>query len=139
MKKAVGEGAKAEKLDVKVPERGAFFPPTILTDIPEDSEAFTTEFFGPVTQIYRAEDEDDAVRIANASPFGLGGSVFSRDIHHAQDIARRLDTGMVYINQPTGVKADIPFGGVKHSGYGHELIDLGLKEFVNQKVVAVAR
>ena len=120
-----------------VPDRGAFFPPTIMTDIPVGSSTANTEFFGPVSSIFRAEDEDDAIRIANSSPFGLGGSVFSTDIHHAQSVARRLDTGMVYINQPTGVAADIPFGGVKRSGYGRELIDLGLKEFVNEKVIAV--
>ncbi len=77
------------------------------------------------------------MRIANDTPFGLGGSVFSTDIERARKIARRIDTGMVFINQPTGVKADIPFGGVKRSGYGHELIDLGIKEFVNEKVVVV--
>ena len=103
-----------------------------------DSVTAETEFFGPVTQLYKAKDADDAVRIANSSPFGLGGSVFSTDIHKAQEVARQLDTGMVYINQPTGVKADIPFGGVKRSGFGHELIDLGLKEFVNEKVVVVS-
>jgi succinate-semialdehyde dehydrogenase/glutarate-semialdehyde dehydrogenase len=133
--KAKEEGAIAEEIGAPVPERGAFVRPTLLTDIPEDSVTARTEFFGPVTQLYRAKNADDAVRIANSSPFGLGGSVFSADIHKAQQVARQLDTGMVYINQPTGVKADIPFGGIKNSGFGHELIDLGLKEFVNQKVV----
>ncbi|KAB7789201.1 NAD-dependent succinate-semialdehyde dehydrogenase [Bifidobacterium cebidarum] len=133
---AVAQGARVEYL-AAVPERGAFFPPTLLTGISEDNDAFHTEFFGPVAQLYRAKDEDDAIRIANDSPFGLGGSVFSKDIRHAQQVARKLDTGMVAINHPTIVAADIPFGGVKNSGYGHELIDLGLKEFVNQKVIAV--
>ncbi|KFJ00042.1 NAD-dependent succinate-semialdehyde dehydrogenase [Bifidobacterium stellenboschense] len=133
---AVAQGAKVEYL-ADVPETGAFFPPALLTDVSESNDAFHTEFFGPVAQLYRAKDEDDAVRIANDSPFGLGGSVFSRDIRHAQQVARRLDTGMVAVNHPTIVAADIPFGGVKNSGYGHELIDLGLKEFVNQKVIAV--
>lgn len=121
-----------------MPEQGAFFRPTLLTNIPDDSKTAHTEFFGPVTQFYRAKDEDDAVRLANNTPYGLGGSVFSEDIERARKVARRIDTGMVYINQPTGVKADIPFGGVKNSGYGHELIDLGIKEFVNQKVVVVS-
>lgn len=109
-----------------------------MTGIPVGSPTASTEFFGPVSSIFRVEDEDDAVRVANSSPFGLGGSVFSTDVRHAQRVARRLDTGMVYINQPTGVAADIPFGGVKRSGYGRELVDLGLKEFVNEKVIAVA-
>ena len=132
------EGVTVEEIGSEVPEEGAFFRPTLLTDIPLGSDTASTEFFGPVTQLYRAHDEDEAVEIANSSPFGLGGSVFSADAAHAQRLARRLDTGMVYINQPTGVKADIPFGGVKNSGYGHELIDLGLKEFVNEKVVVLS-
>jgi succinate-semialdehyde dehydrogenase/glutarate-semialdehyde dehydrogenase len=135
--RAAEEGVTVEEIGAPVPERGAFVRPTLLTDIPLDSDTAKTEFFGPVTQLYRAVDEDDAVRIANASPFGLGGSVFSSDVARAQRVARRLDTGMVYINQPTGVKADLPFGGVKRSGYGHELTDLGLKEFVNEKLVVV--
>lgn len=134
---ARSEGVTVEVIGAEVPEKGAFFRPTLLTDIPDDSQTAHTEFFGPVTQFYRARDEDDAVRLANNTPYGLGGSVFSEDIDRARKVARRIDTGMVYINQPTGVKADIPFGGVKNSGYGHELIDLGIKEFVNQKVVVV--
>lgn len=135
VEKARAEGVTIEEIGAPVPDQGAFIRPLLLTDIPVGSVTADTEFFGPVTQLYRATDADDAVRIANSSPFGLGGSVFSEDIHKAQEIARQLDTGMVYINQPTGVKADIPFGGVKNSGFGHELIDLGLKEFVNEKVV----
>ncbi|WP_124039348.1 NAD-dependent succinate-semialdehyde dehydrogenase [Neoactinobaculum massilliense] len=131
------EGATVEEIGIELPDQGTFFQPMIITDIPEGSDTRHTEFFGPVAQFYRAKDEEDAIRIANDTPFGLGGSVFSRDIHHAQAVARRIDTGMVYINQPTGVKAEIPFGGTKRSGYGRELTELGLKEFVNQKVVAV--
>lgn len=135
--KARAEGATVTEVGIDLPEHGAFYQPTILTDIPLDSDTAHSEFFGPVSQIYRARDIDHAVEIANSSPFGLGGSVFSQDEAKAKDIARRLDTGMVYINQPTGVKADIPFGGTKRSGFGRELIDLGLHEFVNQKVVVV--
>ena len=130
-------GVTVEEVGEPVPEQGCFFQPTIMTDIPVGSPTANAEFFGPVSSLYRAADEDDAVRIANSSPFGLGGSVFSADIHRAQRLARRLDTGMVFINQPTGVAAEIPFGGVKRSGYGRELVDLGLKEFVNEKVIAV--
>ena len=130
----VAQGATVEYL-VDVPAEGNFFPSTLLTNIPEGSEATRTEIFGPVAQLYRAADEADAIRIANDSPYGLGGSVFTTDIHHAQEIARQLDTGMVTINRASASAPDIPFGGVKNSGYGRELIDLGLKEFVNQKVV----
>lgn len=138
VEKAKAEGATVEAIGAEVPEQGAFARPLLVTDIPEGSATLQTEFFGPVTQLYRAKDEEDAVRIANDTPFGLGGSVFSTDIERARKVARRIETGMVFINQPTGVKADVPFGGVKHSGYGHELIDLGIKEFVNQKVVVVS-
>ena len=81
---------------------------------------------------------EEAIAIAIDSPYGLGGSVFSTDIARAKRVAAKIETGMVYINQPTGVKADLPFGGVKNSGYGHELIDLGLTEFVNEKLVVVS-
>ena len=87
--------------------------------------------------IFRARDEDDAVRIANDSHFGLGGSVFTTDLERGKAVAARIDTDMVFVNHPTLVKADVPFGGVKRSGFGRELTDLGLNEFVNHKVIGV--
>lgn len=135
---AVANGATAETLGVEVPERGWFFPPTLLTGIEASNPAYTTEFFGPVTQLYRVKDEAEAIKVANDSPFGLGGSVFTEDIERGQRVADALETGMVYINHPTGVASDVPFGGVKRSGYGHELIELGLYEFVNYKAVVDA-
>ena len=134
---AIAAGATAETLGAPVPTQGAFYQPTILTNISKDNPAFHTEFFGPVSSIYRVANEEEAIAIANDSPYGLGGSVFSTDIARAKRVAGKIETGMVYINQPTGVKADLPFGGVKNSGYGHELIDLGLTEFVNEKLVVV--
>lgn len=135
VERARAEGCTVKEVGIELPDQGSFYQPTIITDIPVDSETAHAEFFGPVSQLYRARDVDHAVDIANSSPFGLGGSVFTEDDELAHNVARRLDTGMVYINQPTGVKADIPFGGTKRSGYGRELIDWGLLEFVNQKVV----
>lgn len=132
---AIQAGAFAERLGPDVPESGAFYQPTILTNITAENPAYYTEMFGPVSQIYHVADEAAAIRLANDSPFGLGGSVFTQDIDRAQRVAQQLDTGMVYINHPTGAKADIPFGGIKNSGYGHELIDLGIHEFVNLKVI----
>ena len=85
----------------------------------------------------RQRMEDDAVRIANDSPFGLGGSVFTADTRRGAKVAARISTGMVYVNHPTMVKADLPFGGVRRSGYGRELLGLGLKEFVNHKLIDV--
>ncbi|SHO54890.1 NAD-dependent succinate-semialdehyde dehydrogenase [Vibrio quintilis] len=137
IEQAVAYGATAVQVGPKVPEQGAFVQPTILTNLTPDNPAYYWEFFGPVSMIFRAKDEDDAVRIANDSPFGLGGSVFGKNEAHAEKVAHRISTGMVYVNHPTAVKADLPFGGIKHSGYGRELLDLGLKEFVNHKLVAV--
>lgn len=134
---AVAHGAKAEEVGPAVPNRGAFVQPTILTDVAEDNPARYWEFFGPVSLLFRAKDEDDAVRIANDSPFGLGGSVFTSDNAHGAAVARRISTGMVFVNHPTKVEADLPFGGIRRSGYGRELIGLGLKEFVNHKLIDV--
>ena len=135
--KAVAAGAKAQQVGPKVPVRGAFVQPTILTGVADANPARLWEFFGPVSMIFRAMDDDDAVRIANDTPFGLGGSVFSKDAKHARAVADRIETGMVFVNHPTMVKADIPFGGIKRSGYGRELIGLGIKEFVNHKVTGI--
>jgi succinate-semialdehyde dehydrogenase/glutarate-semialdehyde dehydrogenase len=123
----------------KVPQLGAFVQPTILTDLAEDNPARDWEFFGPVSMIFRAKDEADAIRIANQSPFGLGGSIFTSDAVHGMEVAGKISSGMVFVNHPTMVKADLPFGGVRRSGYGRELIGLGLKEFVNQKLIGVAK
>ncbi|SFT58166.1 succinate-semialdehyde dehydrogenase / glutarate-semialdehyde dehydrogenase [Kosakonia arachidis] len=134
---AIAHGAQALEVGPKVPERGAFVQPTILTNVTPDNPAYYMEFFGPVSMIFRAKNEDDAVRIANDSPFGLGGSVFTRDTARGEALASRISTGMVYINHPTRVKADLPFGGVRRSGYGRELTGLGIKEFVNHKLISV--
>jgi succinate-semialdehyde dehydrogenase/glutarate-semialdehyde dehydrogenase len=137
IRQAVAHGAKATEVGPTVPNRGAFVQPTILTEIAEDNPARYWEFFGPVSMLFRASDEDDAVRIANDSPFGLGGSVFTSDTRHGAEVARKISTGMVFVNHPTMVKADLPFGGVRRSGYGRELLGLGIKEFVNHKLIDV--
>ncbi|MGH9809587.1 MAG: NAD-dependent succinate-semialdehyde dehydrogenase, partial [Terriglobia bacterium] len=137
IRQAVAHGAKAQEVGPRVPVKGAFVQPTILTDIGEDNPARNWEFFGPVSMIFRAKDEDDAVRIANDSPFGLGGSVFTSDTKHGAEVAKKISTGMVFVNHPTMVKADLPFGGIRRSGYGRELLGLGIKEFVNHKLVDV--
>lgn len=134
---AVSHGAHAVEVGDKVPSKGAFVQPTILTNITPENPAYHMEFFGPVSMLFRAADEDDAVRIANDSPFGLGGSVFSGDPQHGAAVAARISTGMVYVNHPTRVKADLPFGGIRRSGYGRELIGLGIKEFVNHKLISI--
>lgn len=137
VEQAVAHGATVEVIGADVPSKGAFFRPVLLRDVHPDNPAWRWEFFGPVSQVIRARDEADAVRIANDSPFGLGGSVFTADVRHGIDVARKISTGMVYVNHPTGVAADLPFGGVRRSGYGRELVGLGIKEFVNHKLIAV--
>lgn len=137
IEQAVESGAELEIIGAEVPSRGAFFQPVLL-NIGEDNPAYGWEFFGPVSQVILANDEADAIRIANKSPFGLGGSVFTQDIERGKRVAKKISTGMVYINHPTGVAADLPFGGVRRSGYGRELVGLGIKEFVNHKLIAVA-
>jgi len=134
---AIGHGATATAIGANVPTQGAFVQPVLLTDLAKDNPAYYWEFFGPVSLVFKAKDEAQAIEIANDSPFGLGGSVFTRDIDHGRKVAAQISTGMVYINHPTAVKADLPFGGVRRSGYGRELIGLGLKEFVNHKLIGV--
>jgi succinate-semialdehyde dehydrogenase/glutarate-semialdehyde dehydrogenase len=133
----VAHGAKAEEVGAPVPRDSAFVQPTILTGVGEGNPARYWEFFGPVSMLFRANSEEEAIRIANDSPFGLGGSIFTRDTRHGAELARKLSTGMVFINHPTMVKADLPFGGIRHSGYGRELIGLGITEFVNHKLIDV--
>lgn len=134
---AVEDGATAIEVGPKVPSQGAFVQPTILTNVTPENPAYYWEFFGPVSMIFRAKDEQDAVRIANDSPFGLGGSVFTADAKHGAEVAKRISTGMVFVNHPSTSKADLPFGGIKRSGYGRELIGLGIKEFINHKLIDV--
>lgn len=134
---AVAHGATATVIGAEVPKQGAFVRPVLLTGVKPGNPVYHHEFFGPVSMIFKVKDEDEAIRLANDSPFGLGGSVFTQDIERGKRVAAQISTGMVYINHPTAVKADLPFGGIRRSGYGRELIGLGLKEFVNHKLVGV--
>jgi len=120
-------------------ERGYYYPPTILTDVRAGMAAFDEETFGPVAAIIGANDEEDAISLANNTPFGLGAAIFTRDIEKGEHIAKfRLDAGSCFVN--TSVRSDprLPFGGIKESGYGRELSHYGIKEFVNIKTVCVA-
>ena len=119
-------------------QTGAFMQPTILADIDKGNPAYSQEFFGPVALFFRVADEDAAVALANDSPFGLGGSVFTQDIERGKRLARRIDTGMVFINSDLTSSPELPFGGVKNSGYGRELSGAGIQEFVNKKLIRVS-
>ena len=138
LKRAVAKGATVVLGGKRIAGVGSYMQPTIFTDIKPTNPAYREEFFGPVALFFRVKNEDEAVALANDSDFGLGGSVFTQDIVRGQRVARRLDTGMVFINHPTWTAADLPFGGIKNSGYGRELSGLGIQEFVNKKLVRVS-
>lgn len=123
----------------KLPEgRGSFYPPTILENVEKGQPAYDDELFGPVASLIRAKDQDDALRIANDSRYGLGGAIFSKDEEKAIRLANEeFDTGMVYINGYGLANPALPFGGVKNSGHGREHGGFGIKEFVNIKGVHV--
>jgi len=132
---AVAKGAKLLIGGKRIDRDGAYMEPTILTDITPENPAFREEFFGPVALFFRVKDEDAAVALANDSDFGLGGSVFTSDLARGKRIASRVDTGMMFINNISWSDAELPFGGIKDSGYGRELGDMGIHEFVNKKLV----
>lgn len=114
---------------------GAYFNPTILTDVTPDMPTFDQEIFGPVATVYVVKDEAEAITLANNSSYGLGGCVFTKDREHGRRVAEQVETGMMFVNQPTKSQAELPFGGIKNSGYGRELSHLGILEFVNKKLI----
>jgi succinate-semialdehyde dehydrogenase/glutarate-semialdehyde dehydrogenase len=114
---------------------GAFINPTILVDVQPGMPAYNEELFGPVATIFRVKTEEEAIKLANDTAFGLRASVFSNDTKRAEKVAEQIDSGMVFINHPTWTAPELPFGGTKTSGYGRELSDLGIFEFVNKKLI----
>jgi succinate-semialdehyde dehydrogenase/glutarate-semialdehyde dehydrogenase len=135
VKTAVAHGAKIEMGGKRIDRPGAFMEPTILTNVSPDNPAFRDEFFGPVAMFFVVKDEDAAIALANDSDFGLGGSVFTKDLARGKRVASRVETGMMFINNISWSDADLPFGGIKDTGYGRELGDMGIQEFVNKKLV----
>ena len=135
---AVKHGAKVVLGGKRIDRAGSYMTPTILTDIKPENPAFREEFFGPVALFFRVKDEDAAIALANDSDFGLGGSVFTKDVARGRRVASRIETGMMFINNISWSDAELPFGGIKNSGYGRELGDMGIQEFVNKKLVRVA-
>lgn len=133
----VKAGAKVIIGGKRIDREGAFYEPTILTDIKKGMPAYSEEIFGPVAMIYKVKDENEAIKLANDSNFGLGGSVYSKNIERAIKVASQIETGMIFINEPTASRADLPFGGTKRSGYGRELAAYGMNEFVNKKLIYV--
>ena len=134
---ATSHGAQIALGGKRAGEVGAFLEPTILTNVTPKNPAYRQEFFGPVALVFPAKNEEEAIAIANDSPFGLGGSIYTSDIERGKQVASRIETGMVFINYPNVSAPDLPFGGIKRSGYGKELSNLGLEEFVNKKLILV--
>lgn len=138
VERAVDAGATLHLGGKPIDRPGNFFEPTILTNVTRDNPAYFEEFFGPVAQIYVVKSDDEIVELANDSHFGLAGVVFSANVERAKALASRIETGAVWINSFASTAPELPFGGVKRSGYGRELSQLGIKEFVNQKLVLVS-
>jgi succinate-semialdehyde dehydrogenase/glutarate-semialdehyde dehydrogenase len=138
VKRAVEGGAKISLGGKRMSQVGAYMEATVLTNMLPDNPVYYEEFFGPVAVFFKVKNEQAAIDLANDSPFGLGGSVFTQDIERGKRVADQIDAGMVFINHPTWTQADLPFGGTKGSGYGRELSESGIYEFVNKKLIRVS-
>ncbi|KMO73291.1 succinate-semialdehyde dehydrogenase [Mycolicibacterium chubuense] len=132
VQRAVSSGAR---LISEGQRNGAHYPPAVLTDVPAD---YREELFGPVASVYKVADEDEAVAVANDTPFGLGSYVFTTDTEQAKRVADKIEAGMVFVNAVGAEGAELPFGGVKRSGFGRELGRFGMDEFVNKKLIRIA-
>jgi succinate-semialdehyde dehydrogenase/glutarate-semialdehyde dehydrogenase len=138
VRKSVAMGARLLTGGQRVDRPGNFYAPTVLADVPVDSPAYREELFGPVAVVLRARDLDDAIRLANDTEFGLGASAWTTDAAEQQRLTDEIDAGMVFVNGMVASDPRLPFGGIKHSGYGRELSGYGIREFVNIKTVKVA-
>jgi succinate-semialdehyde dehydrogenase/glutarate-semialdehyde dehydrogenase len=132
---AIDKGATVVTGGGRPEHAGAFVEPTILTDVTPEMRAFREELFGPAAVVYKVKDDDEAVALANDSAYGLGATVMGSDVDRARAVGDRLEAGMVWINQPTASSPELPFGGVKRSGYGRELSELAMFEFANRRLV----
>jgi succinate-semialdehyde dehydrogenase / glutarate-semialdehyde dehydrogenase len=138
VQKSVAAGAKLLTGGHPIKRAGNFYAPTVLSNVPKNSPAYGEEFFGPVASIFRVKDQEEAIRIANDVRFGLGASAWTNDDKERERFINELEAGMVFINKMVASDARIPFGGVKASGHGRELGEVGIREFVNAKTVWIA-
>jgi len=137
VQKTIKAGARLLTGGKALDRPGNYYMPTVLTDIPKDSPAACGELFGPVASIFRAKDAEDAIRIANSSPFGLGASAWTNDSVEREQFINGIESGMVFINRMVSSDPRLPFGGVKRSGHGRELAVFGIREFINIKTVSI--
>ncbi len=139
VKRSVSAGARVVLGGAPLPGPGYYYAPTILDRVPLDAAAACEETFGPVAAILRVQDAAEAIRVANATEFGLGAALWTSDLAAAEDLAGRVDAGAVFVNAQVASDARLPFGGIKQSGYGRELSAYGLREFVNVKTVYIGK
>ncbi len=137
VQKTIQAGARLLTGGKRLNQPGNYYLPTVLTNIPEGSPAACGELFGPVASLFRAKNAEDAIRIANASPFGLGASAWTNDSSEREKFINGLESGMVFINRMVASDPRLPFGGVKRSGHGRELAIFGIREFMNIKTVSI--
>ncbi|RKW21857.1 NAD-dependent succinate-semialdehyde dehydrogenase [Candidatus Gracilibacteria bacterium] len=137
VQKTVKEGAKLLIGGKRIDRKGYFYEPTILADVTPEMTSYKEEIFGPVASIIKVKDVDEAIELANKSDFGLCGAVYGDDSEEILEVAKRIETGMVFLNKPAASQASLPFGGVKKSGYGKENGPEGLKAFTNKKVIVL--
>jgi succinate-semialdehyde dehydrogenase/glutarate-semialdehyde dehydrogenase len=139
VEQSVRAGARVLTGGRPLPGKGSFYPPTVLTDIPRFSPAYSEEFFGPVASIFRVRDAADAIRLANDTRFGLGASVWTQDLSERDQFIAELEAGMVFVNKMVASDPRLPFGGVKQSGFGRELAPFGIREFTNVKTIWIEK
>ncbi|WP_019777726.1 NAD-dependent succinate-semialdehyde dehydrogenase [Streptococcus sobrinus] len=135
IKMAVDNGAKVAFGNEAIDHPGYFVKPTILTDITKDNPIYNQEIFGPVASVYKVANEEEAIALANDSSYGLGGTIFSSNPEHAESVAAKVETGMSFINDGWASLPELPFGGIKNSGYGRELSQLGFDTFTNEHLI----
>jgi succinate-semialdehyde dehydrogenase / glutarate-semialdehyde dehydrogenase len=137
VQESVKKGARVLAGGQRLTNGGNFFEPTVLTAVKPGMPVYNEETFGPVASVIRVRDAEEALRVANDTDFGLGSSIWTKDIERGQMMAERVEAGLVFINGMVASDARLPFGGVKRSGYGRELSSYGIREFTNIQTVWV--